>query len=434
MIDLSSLKSNKPVAVFGLGVSGMTSLKALVQSGFDVFAWDDNEDKRNAAIAYGAKICDLVQDMPADLSFLVLSPGVPLTHPKPHEVVLKAQSRGIEILSDIELLYRANPKATYIGITGTNGKSTTTALIGHILKLTDNHKVEVGGNIGTPALALNGLDESDIYVLELSSYQVDLCPTFKPDISILLNITPDHLERHGGIDGYANTKAKIFGPNSYNIIAADDIYCQNILKSLPPENTQSFTMNDSLDIDLTNLPCLRGVHNIQNAMAAYFACKKAGLSNDQIENGLRSFAGLKHRQNLVRTINGVAYINDSKATNDEASAKALSSFDAPIFWIVGGQSKGPEYPACRPYFERVKTAFIIGEDTDDLKRYLSTHNVNFEVCHTMDTAVEKSYLAAAKGATVLLSPAAASWDQYKNFEHRGDHFEKLVNQLNGGIK
>ena len=428
MIDLSHLKSDKPVGVFGLGVSGMASLKALREADFTVYAWDDNSGRQDEAKAMGAKVQGLSEDMPEDLDFLVLAPGVPLTHPEPHDVVKKAKLHNIEILSDIELLFRARPKATYIGITGTNGKSTTTALIGHILK-SAGQRVQVGGNIGIPALSLDPLEQGEIYVLELSSYQLDLCPTFVPDIAVLLNITEDHLDRHGGMKGYAASKAQIFGDHSYNIISTDDEYCRDIAKKLPLQNTQIFTSDQQIDLTLTDLPALKGAHNIQNAMAAYYACKKTGLDDSQIEDGLRSFSGLKHRQNIVRDIDGITYINDSKATNDEAAAKALSSFDYPIHWIVGGQSKGDKYPACLPYFDRIETAYVIGEDTAALETYLSRHNVEYEICKTLETAVQKAYVSANPPATVLLSPAAASWDQYKNFEERGDHFETLVQDL-----
>ncbi len=453
MIDLNDIKKHydgRPAAVFGLGVSGMSSTVALLESGFDVLVWDDREDQREKAKDYGAKIHDLTSDMPKDTAFLVLAPGVPLTHPAPHPVVKKAQSLGIEILSDIELLHRAKPDTKTIGITGTNGKSTTTALIGHILKQAGK-TVEVGGNLGLPALAFNDVGDDGIYVIELSSYQLDLCPTFKPDISILLNITPDHLDRHGGIDGYAKAKSRIFGNGNTAICSIDDQYCKNILADAASAKKISISLTDigaeifvkdnilfdgDQKVELQSIPNLKGAHNHQNIMAAYAACRAAGLSVQEIEDGLHSFPGLEHRQKAVRTIDGITFVNDSKATNDEATAKALSSFHN-IYWIAGGQAKGPKYPESAKYFDRIRHAYLIGEGADDLATECEKYNVANTHSKILHAAVFKAYedaLADIKQnktdkAVVLLSPACASWDQFNNFEQRGQVFIECVNYL-----
>ncbi len=439
MIDLSTLcgqSQYKTAAVFGLGVSGMASVVALVKGGFNVLVWDDNEAQRIKAQEYGAEICDMVNNFPVNTDFLVLSPGVPLTHPEPHAVVKAAQVAGVEILCDIELLHRAMPHIKKIGITGTNGKSTTTALIGHILKEAGSD-VDVGGNLGIPALAFNMLGDDGIYVIEMSSYQLDLCPTFTPDISILLNITPDHLDRHGGIDGYATAKARIFGDNSVMICSTDDTYSRHIFENTSAAEKIALSIKeDDTPIDLSNAPALRGEHNKQNALAAYYACRAAGLSDQDIQKGINSFPGLDHRQKLVRQLKGIDFVNDSKATNDEAAAKALSSFNN-IYWIAGGRAKGKDYPECAQYFDRIQKAYLIGEGAADLDTTLSEHDVPTSVCKILHAAVFHAYEDARADidsgkvdhAVILLSPACASWDQFNNFEQRGLVFVECVNYL-----
>lgn len=453
MLDLSRLKNNignKPVAVFGLGVSGMASCVALIRSGFRVLVWDDQEAQRETAAEYGAEICNMVTDMPEDTAFLVLAPGVPLTHPEPHDVVKKAKALGIEILSDIELLHRAAPDVKTIGITGTNGKSTTTALIGHII-IEAGIKTEVGGNLGLPALAFENLGEDGIYVIELSSYQLDLCPTFCPDISILLNITPDHLDRHGDIHGYAKAKSRIFGKNSIAICSIDDTYCRQVLKDAPSETKIPISLdnneadifmkdgimhNGDISIDFNDVQNLKGQHNHQNMMAAYAACRAAGLNMEQIKAGIHSFPGLDHRQKTVRQIQGITFVNDSKATNDEAAAKALSSFDN-IYWIAGGRAKGRDYPECSKYFDRIRHAYLIGEGAEDLALVCDKNNIantHSKILHAAVFAAYEDALDDIKNgrvdhAVVLLSPACASWDQFKNFEQRGLVFVECVDYL-----
>lgn len=441
MINLSFIRnelSGDSIAVFGLGISGLASVEACVKSGIKTLAWDDNETQRDKAKALGADIYDMSQGFPDGVNTLILAPGVPLTHPKPHPVVLAAQKQGIEILSDIELLARATPDVLKIGITGTNGKSTTTALIGHLLKEAGK-TVAIGGNLGMAALSLPHLDKNGIYVLELSSYQLDLCPRFKPDVSILLNITPDHLGRHGGMEGYVQAKSKIFGDHTKAFISLDDEYCLNIFENISCKAKTSFSVQGDADLCITGkLPfnidsfnALKGSHNYQNILAAYGACKDVGLTDTDIENGLNTFPGLEHRQQTVRQIKRIAFVNDSKATNDEATAKALSSFEN-IFWIVGGFEKSKTYPACQAFLNRVHTAYVIGENTNNICAYLEQNQTPYIQCHTLDTAVTRAYEDASKipaQTTVLLSPAAASFDQFQSFEKRGDHFISCVKNL-----
>ena len=454
MIDLSGLLSTygqRPAVVYGLGVSGLASVVALTRSGFQVIAWDDNEKARDAAAQYGAELIDVAQDFPLNAAFLLLSPGIPLTHPQPHPVVKSAQQHRIEILCDIELLHRATPGIEKIGITGTNGKSTTTALIGHILQEA-GRSVDIGGNLGIPALALNSLDDNGIYILEMSSYQLDLCPTFRPDIGVLLNITPDHLDRHGGIEGYAKAKSHIFGQDTIAICGLDDDYCREIAASNPARQTITFSThnadadiypdNNNLrtsegDVTLESYPNLRGEHNLQNIMAAFIACREAGLMTSEIKSGLATFPGLEHRQKRVRHLKGIDFINDSKATNDEAASKALSAYHENIYWIAGGQAKGPEYPKCRPYFDRIRHAYLIGEGAADLKKNLDAQNIPSTHSKILHAAVFQAYEDARADidaqkidhAVILLSPACASWDQFANFEQRGQIFTECVNYL-----
>lgn len=452
MIDLSCLKTTyqeRPVAVFGLGLSGMASVKACLAAGLAVHIWDDNAERRAAAEALGAIAVDLAQDMPANTACLILAPGVPLTHPKPHPVVDQARALNVEILSDVELLARATPKVRKIGITGTNGKSTTTALIGHILSEA-GYETAIGGNLGPPALGLPALSEQGVYVLELSSFQLDLCPEFAPDIAILLNLSPDHLDRHGSFDNYIKAKKRILRGSGSAIISTDDAPCSAIAGNLKNRDvitiahdhkadifTKDKILHDkSVTLDLSKLPTLKGTHNHQNCMAAYAACRKLGLSPAVIFKAFESFPGLPHRQYLVRQIGDITFINDSKATNDEAASKALGTYQN-IYWIIGGKAKGTDYPECEKYVDRVCHAYLIGNITDDLTKWLGHQAVPHTDCGTMDKAVTKAYHKAradiAAGliehAVILLSPACASFDQFVNFEQRGQVFAECVQAL-----
>ncbi|MGM0422816.1 MAG: UDP-N-acetylmuramoyl-L-alanine--D-glutamate ligase [Pseudomonadota bacterium] len=452
MIDLSSLKTefgHRPVAVFGLGLSGMATVKALRAAGVTVHIWDDDPEKRDAATKLGAEAVDLTSDMQPDTACLVLAPGVPLTHPAPHPVVNTARGLNIEILSDIELLGRATPNIKKIGITGTNGKSTTTALIGHILNETGFENA-IGGNLGPPALGLDMLSEDGVYVLEISSFQLDICPDFSPDIAVLLNITPDHLDRHGDLDGYIACKKRILRGQGTAIISIDDPHCREIAQNLKNRDvttianegkaniyTKDKILHDKTStIDLSDLLTLKGTHNHQNCMAAYAACRQLGLSVDSITRGLHSFPGLPHRQHITRQLDNITFINDSKATNDEAASKALGTYQN-IYWIAGGKAKGKAYPECDKYIDRICHAFLIGEAAKDMADWLNHQNVPHMDCQIMHNAIYEAYEKASQDikdgliehAVILLSPACSSFDQFISFEQRGQVFAECVDHL-----
>jgi UDP-N-acetylmuramoylalanine--D-glutamate ligase len=442
--------AGKVVAVLGLGRTGSATVAALEASGATVWAWDDNE-KARAAVPAGM-IVDLAKANWQRPEMLVMSPGIPHTHPKPHPVAALAKQAGKPLVGDIELLYRAMPARRHVGITGTNGKSTTTTLIAHILRQ-GGRRVQVGGNLGAAALSLEPLPGDGIYVLELSSYQLELTPTPICDVAVLLNITPDHLSRHGGMDGYIDAKALILRPKgrgSIGILGVDDQPSRDLFAKLRNAGRKLIPISverevaggvDALNgllvdrtdtqpaqiIDLRTVATLPGSHNWQNAAAAYVAAKAMGLASAAIVAGLRSYPGLAHRQELIATIDGVRYVNDSKATNADAAAKALVCYDN-IHWIIGGRAKEGGLTALDQFYPRVRHAYLIGECAADFAKQLRgklpvTH------CGTLDNAVAAAHRDARRGAVVLLSPACASWDQYPNFEARGDHFRKLVQAL-----
>lgn len=467
MIDLKKIipqLNAKPVAVFGLGKSGLASVKALHAAGAKVIAYDDNPDSCAAAKKAGAAIKELGAATLKDCAFLVLAPGVPLTHPEPHAVVKAAFEAGIEILSDIELLHRAGHGRRTIGITGTNGKSTTTALIQHILT-TCGRKSVMGGNIGEAVLNLKAPPKNVPFVLELSSFQIDICPTFAPDTGIVLNITPDHLDRHGTIEHYAAIKERIFAnPGGAAIISLDDDYCRKMAERLMAmEDKQVIPISvereapggvytiggvlfDDMDGEeralevgsLNNLITLNGLHNMQNAAAAYAACRLEGLEPEEILGAIKTYPGLPHRQFPVRIINGIPYINDSKATNADSAAKALMSHRN-IYWIVGGKPKDGGLDGLEPYIPHIRHAFLIGKYREVLEPWFKTWDVPYTFSETLDMAVRESHHMAQSGrgqpggaGVVLLSPACASYDQFNNFEERGDLFVKLVQALGEG--
>ncbi|HVH79225.1 MAG TPA: UDP-N-acetylmuramoyl-L-alanine--D-glutamate ligase, partial [Stellaceae bacterium] len=382
MIPVSGFEGRK-VAVLGLARSGRAAVAALKAGGAEVLAWDDNE-KTRSGMAAELPLRDLSSIDWRDIAALVLSPGIPHSFPQPHPAVLAARGATAPIIGDIELLGRAQPEARYIGITGTNGKSTTTALIGHILA-TAGQTVEIGGNLGPPALGLKPLGlkplgQNGTYVLEMSSFQLELVETLAFDIAVLLNITPDHLDRHGDMDGYIAAKKRIFagqGENAAAVVGMDDAICRDIATTLrrdgnarmvPVSVTEAAPggvyvedgwLVDALDgppqrvFDLAEAPRLPGTHNAQNAAAAYAVARCAGVERGAVLAGIRSFPGLAHRQELVDTIDGVRYINDSKATNADATEKALACYDA-IYWIAGGLPKVGGITSLAPYFTRLR--------------------------------------------------------------------------------
>ncbi|MGF1609756.1 MAG: UDP-N-acetylmuramoyl-L-alanine--D-glutamate ligase [Kiloniellales bacterium] len=458
MIDLFYF-NGLPVAVLGLGKSGAVAARALAAASADVWAWDDSEDQRAKASSQGIPLVDLYHCDWTELSSLVISPGIPHRFPKPHPVAQLARDHGCEIIGDIELLGRAQRNAEYLGVTGTNGKSTTTALIGHILKCA-GREVQIGGNLGTPVLELAPLGAGGIYVIEMSSYQLEITVSITWDIAVLLNISPDHLERHGGFEGYVAAKRQIFHRQTRPrtaVIGVDDETTMHIWQELQVADDQIIVpisgnrrvhggvyvldgvLYDDSDggetpaLDLREVPSLPGTHNWQNAAAAFAACQAAGVAPPVIADCLRSFPGLAHSQELIAVIDGVRYVNDSKATNPDAAAKALACYQA-IYWIAGGRAKEGGLADLEPLLGRIAHAFLIGEAAPALARLLEG-KVPYTLSGNLKTAVPQAQARAKEDgradAMVLLSPACASFDQYPNFEVRGEAFRVLVAALPG---
>ena len=455
MITVTSY-TNKSVGVLGLGRSGLSAVRALEAGGSDVWAWDDIEEKRESALLLGIKLTNLYRSDLSMIDVLILSPGIPDRYPEPHPLTLKAREAGCEIICDIDLLARENNVSRFIGISGTNGKSTTTSLIGHILSSAD-HQVEVGGNFGIPALDLQPLDGDGTYVLELSSYQLERIPSIELDIAVLLNISPDHLERHGGMQGYVSAKKILFDrirKSSKIIIGMEDKHCRSIclelMLDLGVENIIPIAgstrvpggiyvdngiliddlKNNKAEItDLSNIPRLPGQHNWQNAAAAYAIARSFDIRPSKIADTFKTYEGLAHRQELILSSGGVSFINDSKATNTDSTAKALVCYEN-IHWIVGGQFKEESLGALQPVLNRVAHAYLIGRKLDKLENLLDPF-VPVSRCGDLASALDIAYHNACltKPSTILLSPACASFDQFKNFEERGDTFRHLINNL-----
>jgi UDP-N-acetylmuramoylalanine--D-glutamate ligase len=416
-----TLFAGRRYAVVGLGRNGLPAARALVAMGADVSVWDDGEAARADA---GLPLHDPALGY-AGFDALVLSPGIPHTVPAPHPAALAARAAAIPILSDAELLFQAvrasGSAARFVGITGTNGKSTTTALLHHILV---NAGVDsaAGGNLGIAALALPLLGDNGVYVLEMSSYMLERLTTLRFDVAALLNLSPDHLDRHGGMAGYIAAKRHIFDrAPGLAVLGIDDpdtaaiaagMECLTVSGSTPPA---------------IDMPALPGPHNAQNAAAATAMARALGLSDAAIASGLQSFPGLPHRQQRIAVIDGVAWINDSKATNADAAARALGCYDR-IVWIAGGQSKAGGIEPLAPLFPRIAHALLIGRDAPILAATLTDHGVPHSIPGTLDAAVAAARGLARKldATTVLLSPACASWDQFSSFEARGDRFRDLV--------
>ena len=447
------------IAVFGLGRSGLTAARALKAGGALPVLWDDSVSSRMQAEAEGFAVEDLTVADWSDFAALVLSPGAPLTHPKPHWTVGKARVAGIEVIGDIELFARAiaalpaGERPRVVAITGTNGKSTTTALIGWVLKQA-GMTVHVGGNIGIGVLALPAPTRGAVYVIEVSSYQLDLTTSFAPDVAILTNISPDHLERHGGMDGYVAAKARIFqSPQTIALVGIDEPSGREIWGNLiekgriaTPVSVASAQKDTSVRfvdgqlevsqgdqwrhaLDLSKARSLPGRHNAQNAAFAFLAGLNLGLLEDQLIPGLLTFPGLAHRMEEVGRLGRVRFINDSKATNADAARQALSSYER-SFWIAGGRAKAGGIDELEDLFPRVVEAFLIGESAGPFAARLgdTPHRISGDMASAVKAAAE---VAAATGReeVVLLSPAAASFDQYPDFEARGEAFRAAVLNL-----
>jgi UDP-N-acetylmuramoylalanine--D-glutamate ligase len=461
MIPVASF-ADKKVALFGLGASGLASARALLAGGADVVAFDDTEGSVESARAAGIPIEDLRHIDWSRISALVLAPGVPLTHPAPHWTVGLARNAAVEVIGDIELFCRERrrvaPHAPFIAITGTNGKSTTTALIAHLLNVA-NYDVQLGGNIGTAILSLAPPAPGRVHVIECSSFQIDLAPSLDPSIGILLNVTEDHLERHGVLKDYAAIKERLVAGvqrDGTAIVGVDDNWCQAVADRIGRAGKRierisvRRPLSDGLYIEgdrvmraaggtaravvhIGGIGALRGAHNAQNAAAATAAGLALGLAPETIQKGLTSFPGLAHRMEQVGRKGAVLFVNDSKATNADAAARALASF-TDIFWIAGGKAKSGGIMSLAGYFPRIRKAYLIGEAAGPFAGTLQG-KVPYVVAGTLDRAVElaarDAQAAELAEPVVLLSPACASYDQFRNFELRGAAFRDAVLKLEG---
>lgn len=415
----------KRFAVLGLARTGLATCRALMASGAEVLAWD-NRDEARAAAPDGVQLAD---PMVADLTGfdgIVLSPGVPLNR---HPIADRARQAHVPILGDIELFARARvslPPHKVVGITGTNGKSTTTALIHHILA-SAGLPAQMGGNIGLPILSQEPLPEGGVYVLELSSFQIDLTQSLACDVAVLTNITPDHLDRYDSFADYAAAKERLFTLQHVDqvaVIATEDDPSRMIASRI---NHRLFRVSSKNAGDQSGWPSLQGPHNAQNVACARAVALALGVAAEAIEQALRSYPGLPHRMERVAERHGVLYVNDSKATNPTSTAPALAAFPV-VHWIVGGQAKTKDLDACAPHFSHVKAAYVIGEAGPMFADLLSPH-MPVVAAGTLEAAVQHAAQAAQPGDTVLLSPACASFDQFRDFEARGDAFRAAVRTL-----
>jgi UDP-N-acetylmuramoylalanine--D-glutamate ligase len=465
-----SVFTGRRVALFGLGGSGLVTARALQAGGAEVAAFDDSSTSRDKAAAEGIPIVDLAAADWSGFAALVLAPGVPLTHPQPHWTVEKARAAGVEVIGDIELFFRERgqiaPAAPVVCITGTNGKSTTTALIAHVLRAA-GRDVQMGGNIGTAVLALEPPTDGRIHVVECSSYQIDLAPSIAPSVGIQMNLTPDHLDRHGSFENYGAIKERLVASSDVAVIGVDDEPSKQMARrraasgralvkisgeqpldegvfagitanagTLETRIVQVLDGKPRIVANLAGIGSLRGSHNAQNAAAAFAACFALGLSAQEIAAGFSSYPGLAHRMEEIGRIGRVVFINDSKATNADSTEKALTSF-RDIFWILGGKAKEGGIESLRRYFPNIAKAYLIGAASDLFAATFDDDGrVTYERSGTLDVAVAHATRdALAHGGSgeiaVLLSPACASFDQFPNFEVRGDAFRALVKALPG---
>ena len=417
MIPLPACRGAE-VGVMGLGRSGRAAAAALAAAGATLHVWDDREELRRD---FG----DAQPLDPSGLDRLVWSPGIPHLHPRPHPLAVRADAARVRPEADISLLIDAMPGCRFVGITGTNGKSTVTALIGHALdRLGLPHAV--GGNLGPAALGLPALGPGGIYVLELSSYQLALTARPAFDVAVLLNIAPDHLDRHGGMHGYAADKARIFRNRATAITGVSDPWCRRLAERLRAEGRTVVATGD----DGPALPALPGFHNRRNAAAALATLGALGIDRRDALDAMDGFRGLPHRMETVGEVAGVRYVNDSKATNPESAAFALASFER-VRWIAGGQAKTDNLDAVRPWFGRIAKAYLIGASEAPFAAALAGHAA-CECLGNLDAALAAAHRDARPGEVVLLAPAAASFDQWDSFEARGDAFREGVRGLTGG--
>ncbi len=457
----------RSVAVLGLGRSGLAAARALVAGGATALLWDDSPEARAKAEAEGFQLTDLTRQAAFDgVAALITSPGIPHLYPAPNKVILRALELGIPVDNDIGLFFRSYATSDWddfettprvVCVTGSNGKSTTTALIHHILEVA-GRPCQMAGNIGRGVLDIEPAQDGEVVVLELSSYQTELARALTPDVAVFTNLSPDHLDRHGGYGGYFSAKRRLFaegGPDRA-VIGVDEVEGRYLAGQLAegPQDDRVIRVSSGTklegfgwavfarkgflaewrrgkqvaSIDLREMAGLPGAHNHQNACAAYAACRSLGVAPKLIEGALASFAGLPHRSQLVGEKAGVRFVNDSKATNVDSAAKALQAFGA-IRWIAGGLGKEGGIKDLLPFVGSVKKAYLIGHSAREFA--LALGDVPHEICETMARAVARAAEEAVAGEVVLLAPAAASFDQYPNFEVRGDDFTALVKALVG---
>lgn len=466
MIPVRGYNGQK-VAVLGLGRSGLATAAALATGGAEPLLWDDSPEARAKAEAEGFALTDLTRNAAFDgVAVLVTSPGIPHLYPAPHPVIARALEAGVPVDNDIGLFFQSwatpawdsfetAPRA--VAVTGSNGKSTTTALIHHILQVA-GRPTQMAGNIGKGVLSIDPAQDGEVVVLELSSYQTDLARSLTPDVAVFTNLSPDHLDRHGGMGGYFAAKRRLFsegGPDRA-VIGVDEAEGwfladqlgqgpgdDRVIRVSSGQKLEGFGWSvfarkgflaewrkgkQVVSIDLRQVKGLPGAHNHQNACAAYAAARALGLAPKLIEGALHSFAGLPHRSQLVAERNGVSFVNDSKATNVDSAAKALQAFPK-IRWIAGGMGKDGGIVALQPYLDSVVKAYLIGHSARDFALQIGA--TPHEICETMDRAVARAAEEAQPGEVVLLAPAAASFDQYPDFEKRGEDFVSRVRALAG---
>jgi UDP-N-acetylmuramoylalanine--D-glutamate ligase len=429
----SRVFAGRRYAVLGLARSGLATVEALIASGAGVTAWDDREEARDDAMALGADIGNPIEIDLIGFAGVVVSPGVPLNR---HPIAAHAREAHVPVIGDVELFAEARgnlPAHKVVGITGTNGKSTVTALVAHMLESADIPTL-MGGNIGLPILSRDPLPEGGVYVLELSSYQIDLSHSLACDVAVLTNLSPDHLDRYDGFTGYAASKERLFSlqhQGQVAIVAIDDDPSKMIASRIN-HRLHRVSAKDVDPVDQSRWPALQGPHNAQNAVCAIAVCRVLGLNDEQIERGLATYKSLPHRMELVGEVGGVSWFNDSKATNAASAAPALAAFppapDQRLHWIAGGKAKGDGLTACRPWFGHVKRAYLIGEAMEPFAAEIGDA-IPVERSGDLATAVQQAAAAAKPGDIVLLSPACASFDQFSDYEQRGDVFRAAVRML-----
>lgn len=431
MID--NVLKNKKFGVFGLGISGIATLYFLKNKGIDFVAFDDNTSQVEKVITTNSELESHFKNLDAkewqELDYLVLSPGIPHSH----KVVELASKNNAKIICDVELFYINNQNSFFIGITGTNGKSTTTALINHILKF-NNVKVEMGGNIGLPVMGIEPSADC-IYVFEMSSFQLDLIDKTRFNVAVIMNITPDHLDRHGNMENYINAKYRIFKnqQDADKAIVNSDLKHDSDAVTFSASKEANFLVRNNklyFSNKAYELPVnlyLQGEHNQQNIAAAIASCYYAGLSIEKIISALSSFIGLKHRMQFVGEREGVVFVNDSKATNADSTSNALKTFSN-IIWIVGGSAKAEGIEPLKKYFNKIKIALLIGKSQEDFAATCG-EELEWVKCDTLQNAFNNAIEIAKEGDVILLSPACASYDQWKNYEERGDYFIDQVKRI-----